>query len=281
MVRFVLFFLYVVLLEAGVIRVAPLSMEKSDTVVQQYKPMLDYLEQRTGHRLVIVYSSNYADMLHKIETGEIDVAYLGPLPYVALRKQYPHIEPLVRFLNRDGEATYTCSIVTRSDSGIDSLHALSGKTIALTQPLSTCGYLMSEALLRKEGSSMQSGMAYSYTGSHVNSLLAVILGERDVGGAKTNIAEKYTHFGLKILATTPDLPGFLLIANTKTLPAEVRSRIREALLALKPLNNAKERALTASWGVQLRYGTVPARPGDYDLIEKALSDIKIPGGIEF
>ena len=54
MVRFVLFFLYVVLLEAGVIRVAPLSMEKSDTVVQQYKPMLDYLEQRTGHRLVIV-----------------------------------------------------------------------------------------------------------------------------------------------------------------------------------------------------------------------------------
>ena len=46
--RFMLFFFSVVLLEAGVIRFAPLSMEKSDTVVQQYKPMLDYLDPRAA-----------------------------------------------------------------------------------------------------------------------------------------------------------------------------------------------------------------------------------------
>lgn len=278
---FVLLFFCTLSLYADTVRFAPLSMEKSDTVMQQYRPMLDYLEKETGDRFSVVYSPNYADMLHKIEQKEIDLAYLGPLPYVALRKKYTHIEPLVRFLNRNGRATYTCSIITRSDSDIDSLEGLAGRTIALTQPLSTCGYLMSERLLRQAGSSMEKGVRYAYTGSHVNSALSVILGESDVGGLKSNISRKYTHFGLKVLASTSDLPGFLLVANTKTLSREQITRLRKALLALRPLENAEERALTASWGAQLRYGAIAAKRSDYDMIEEALDEITIPGGIGF
>ena len=69
-------------------------------------------------------------MLYEVIT---DLAYLGPLPYVSLRSSYPNAEPLVHFLEKNGQASYSCALIS---AGEKLPHPLRDKTFALTQPLS-------------------------------------------------------------------------------------------------------------------------------------------------
>ncbi|MDP1607285.1 MAG: PhnD/SsuA/transferrin family substrate-binding protein [Rhodocyclaceae bacterium] len=111
---------------------------------------------------------------------------------------------------------YTCALVASAETRITP-KAIKGKTIALTQPLSTCGYFVADTLLRQAGGALEHNR-YRYLGRHDAVALAVIRGEFEVGALKTSIAES----GL--------LPGFLLAANAKTIKVERLAQIRQALL---------------------------------------------------
>lgn len=91
---------------------APLPMENIKTVLTQFNPMIKYLEKQLNKKIVLDYNQNYADILQKFKQKKIDIAYLGPLPYIALKDDYPAALPLVHFKNDNGSAFYKCSIVT-------------------------------------------------------------------------------------------------------------------------------------------------------------------------
>lgn len=128
---------------------APLPMENIKTVFIQFNPMIKYLEKKLNKKIILDYNNNYADILKKIIEKKIDIAYLGPLPYIELKEKYPSTIPLVHFKSSDGKIFYTCSIITfgTSDTRIENII---NKKIALTQPLSTCGYLSVDALLKNQ-----------------------------------------------------------------------------------------------------------------------------------
>lgn len=260
------------LLASDTIRFAPLPMQKAETVIQQYTPFLKHLEEETGTAFEISYSPNYDTLIEKFVRGEIDMAYLGPLPYVKLHRQFPYAKPLVRFLNSDGEADYTCCLIARSDSGISPLYLSQAKRVALTQPSSTCGYLITEKILRKHDLSLSNTMFYSYTGSHSNSALSVILGNADIGGLKTSIAKRYLFHGITILEESDPIPGFALIYNSKTMDSHQADLIRDSLLS----KQSQTEESVKQWGKQLQYGVVPASHSDYAYIIKALITIMIP-----
>ena len=268
-------FLTIIPLFAGerVIRFAPLPMVKSETILKQNQPALDYLETRTGYKFKMVYYADYATLLEKIKNGEVDVAFLGPLPYVTLQQMGAHVQPIVRFLNKKGKDKYTCSLFTRKGSGLKTAD-LHGKRIALTQRLSTCGYLSMENLLRRVHSSLEQNR-YKYMGTHSNSVLAVVMGDADAGGAKTSIVQGYRHLQLSILLETDPLPGFLWVAAA-ALPGSVVTAIRDAMLRLHPLTHAADAKITQSWWKGIRYGAVPARDRDYDIIRDMLQHVTIP-----
>ncbi len=229
--------------ETRPIRFAPLPMENRETLVKQFEPMLQFLEKRLQRPIEMVYSGSYAEIIDRFVAGTIDLAYLGPLPYVELRARYPQAEPLVHFNEKSGKPMYTCAIVTMADSAID-LGSLSGSRIALTQPLSTCGYLSVSGMLRERGSNLEDN-SYSYLDQHDTVALAVVRGEYAAGGLKTAIARKYSHLGLVIAAETPELPGFGLIANRATLSGVTVQALRESLTAA-PVRNPRHGAVTAS-----------------------------------
>ena len=239
---------------------APLPMEKPETVIQQVRPMLSYLETVLGREIAVVYARDYGDLLTRFRKGEVDLAYLGPLPYLSLRSKYPQAEPLVHFREPSGAATYSCAVIAWNDT-VTSLSGLTGKRIALTQPLSTCGYFSTSALLRAAGSDIEANR-YSYTGAHDTVALTVVRGEFDLGGLKTAIARKYSVLGLRILAESAPLPGFALIANGATLAEADKQAIRDALSALEANGKGAERM--TDWGPNLRNGAVEARDSDYD-----------------
>lgn len=274
--RFVLIWLSLALmcspLHARTLVLAPLPMENRETVLKQFMPMAAYFRQALGHEVVFDYSDSYEEILAKFRQGRIDLAYLGPLPYVSLRSGCADAEPLVHFREANGAPSYTCSIVAAVDRDI-ALEGLENRKVALTQPLSTCGFLSTNGLLRERGSALSRNL-YRYLDRHDEVAKAVVRGEFDIGGLKTAIGRKFEHLGLKILAETRPLPSFALVGNAATLSPEERDAIRRTLAGLDP--SGADMETLSTWGENIRYGSVPASDADYDPVRALLGADPIP-----
>jgi phosphonate transport system substrate-binding protein len=247
-------------------------MENRETLVKQFSPMAVFLETKLGVTVEFDFSDNYAEIIKKFIAGKIDLAYLGPLPYVELRAQDKNAEPLIHFNEASGKPMYTCAIVTLADAPLK-LSGLKDRRIALTQPLSTCGYLSVNGLLKEHGSKLENNR-YRYLDKHDSVALAVVRGEFDAGGLKTAIGKKYAHMGLITIAETPPLPSFGLIANRATVSRKQRKAIRMILTALDP--NGSDKALVAAWGENIRHGAVLASDHDYEVVRKFKGNLAIP-----
>lgn len=243
---------------------------------KDFYPFAHYLNKITSTEVEMIYHKNYQTLLDGLINDKIDLAYLGPLPYVSLTQQDPSYVPIARFLNQDGSATYTCSLVS-FESPLSRLHNSVVPIVALTQPRSTCGYLVTEQLLQHSGSTLQS-LPYYYAGQHSECALEVLRGQAQFAGLKTSIARQYRNLGLNILAESEPLPGFLLVANPRTLSSDTIAKIRSSLLGLKPNKNVRDAEVMARWGRMIRYGAISAESSDYDVIRQMVDRVKIPGG---
>jgi phosphonate transport system substrate-binding protein len=249
---------------------APLPMEQPEEVVKQFKPMLNYLERQLGVTIEIRYSSSYEDVLAKFQQGQVDFAYLGPLPYVTLRERFNQAVPLVHFVEKSGKPTYTCALIS---AGETVTNGMKGKKIALTQALSTCGYLSTDGLLHKAGSGLDQNK-YRYLGKHDAVAEAVARGDYEFGGIKTAIANKYEGLGVKVLAETAPLPSFALIANGQRLSPARIDALRDSLARLKP--ETTDKTLMADWGSSLRFGSTVAKDSDFDVVRQLRRRADIP-----
>ncbi|MDP1652995.1 MAG: PhnD/SsuA/transferrin family substrate-binding protein, partial [Rhodocyclaceae bacterium] len=237
---------------------SPLPLAAPETVAAQWKPVLGHIEKSLGVTVRIEYSADYGEILDKFRAGKIDLAQLGPLPYVVLRQAFSQVEPLVHFNESDGQPTYTCALVAPAEAKL-APQAIKGKKIALTQPLSTCGYFVADILLRQAGGALE-GNRYRYLGRHDAVALAVIGGEFDAGVMRTTIAREHVGLGLAVIAESLSLPGSALVANAATVKAGQRVLIQQAL-------QDADAATRARWGVY-SYGVTPARDGDYAAVRR-------------
>ena len=58
------------------------------------------------------------------------------------------VEAIFTVVRNNNEMTYKSQIITRKDSGINSLKDLNGKSFAFTDPASTSGYILPSKLLQ-------------------------------------------------------------------------------------------------------------------------------------
>lgn len=245
------------------LRYATVVLENRETVIREFSPLLTRAEQSLGQPIHFVFYDKYDDILAAFARREIDLAYLGPLPYTRLRERFAAAEPVVRFNEQDGTAMYRCVLVAFRGDAIR-LTGLKGKKLGLTQPLSTCGPLSVNWLLRK-----YAGFGIEHTqqlmlNSHENVALATVGGEVSAGGVKESIAQKYAGLGLEVLARTEPLPGFALIANRATLGDARVQRLRLHLLAT-PQTDYQQ------WGASIQHGMKRADDAEYGPLRTLLS----------
>lgn len=260
-------------LQAEPLRFAPLPMQEPERVFREVYPMLQYLEAETDLSFRIVYTSSYQDLLERMAAGEVDLTYLGPLPYLQLTDQYTQVSPLVVFREPNGKTTYTCSLVAFAGAPLDGKHRQ--QPVALTQPRSTCGFLAVHSLLTSQGISLHQA-GYCYLGQHDQVALSVIRGDFVWGGMKTQIARQYQHLGLSLELESEPFPGFALVANEQTLSKEDQLQLKQALLRLDPQSNPDAAARVASWGEQYRYGVAPIADQDYQSLRQLREGVVIP-----
>ncbi len=243
------------------LRFAPLPRESREVVLRQFLGMARYLE-RQGQPVEFIYYDRYDEILQAFQAGQIDLAYLGPLSYVQLRGQYPAADPLVRFNEADGRASYRCVLVGFSGDRPDLLDLARRQdlNIALTQPLSTCGYLGTRQLLQATTGCPLAGSRYRYLGSHEAVALSVLGGDFNIGGMKDDIAARFAGAGLVVLAQSERvMPGHALVANGNTLSGERRTALKDLLLQAPA-------AQYSTWGAPVRYGAQAADDADFDAI---------------
>lgn len=243
------------------LRFAPLPMVSDEAMRQEYLAPLRHLEGKLGRNLELVHTRDYQALIERFRRNEIDLAILGPLPYVMLSQDYTDAVPLVRFLEADGRDRYTCALVVFGHSPLRPAD-LAGKRLALPDPLSTCGDVGMGAILATAGVSLDKTQR-SYLDRHDAVALAVILDQADAGGLKTSIARKYASLGLKILLESPPYPGFVLVANRQTVDEATQEQLRRILLGLQPAKNPADALLMRNWGVTMRFGAVPVEDDDY------------------
>lgn len=237
---------------------APLPMVDRTKVYNTFYPLIQVLEKKLNKKIEIFYSDDYEQILDEFKKSKIDIAYLGPLPYVKLKDDYSFTYPLVHFKDQSGSSLYTCSFVRF-------LNNEKTEKIALTQPLSTCGYLSVNSLLDGKLENYK----YKYLGKHDEVALSVLRGDFDAGGLKTSVAKEYFHLGLEEISKTPNLPGFALVGNTNTLGKEYIEEIKKILLEI-------EKDTYSKWDKDIKYGVEPATDGDYENLRKMMKNIVIP-----
>ncbi len=258
--------------EPATLRFAPLPMENREVVYVQFEPMRVYLQEVIGRKIIFEYSDSYQVLLNKFAQGTIDLAYIGPLPYVALREKYPKAMALLAFRETSGTVGYTCSVIGRTGNTPHLANA-QGLKVALTQPLSTCGYLAVNMILKRYGSDLEKNR-YRYLGRHDAVALAVVRAEYDIGGVKTAIAHKYEHLGLEILNETDVMPGFTLVSNTETVSPDLAATIRSAFSSLHP--EGRDKDMLAKWGEKIANGAVVVSDRQYDVIRRILGETILP-----
>ncbi len=238
---------------------APLPIEQPETVIAANRPLVSYLSKQLNLPITIRYEKDYEDILRLFQQGKIDIVHLGPLPYVILKNNYAKAVPLAAINEADGKGTYTCAMVTAFDGPVSVKQVR--RSIAFSQPLSTCGHLTAGYLLDKHGIKLEA-LHHEYLGNQDQVALAVVKGNYEVGTIKTAVAKKYRNLTLRIIEETPAFPGFLLVANKATVTPEQISKISKILLS----TTAKDSA-----GLVLgRYGFSPAIDSSYDLIRQNL-----------
>lgn len=252
-----------------VINFTPLPLKKGIQNIEEFLPMNGYLQERLNIDIKYVYKQDYADIIKGFKDGSIDIAYLGPLPYIYLKKHYKYTMPMVTFNQSNGESSYKCVLSKFKEDKVDRSKTIK---IALTQPLSTCGYYMTSILLQEHFGIDISQQMYKYTMSHSNALIQTLEGRFLIAGAKDTIAKPYESLGMEIIATSRSLPGFSLVVNTKTLSTKQIDEIRNVLLSIP-------KDIYKSWGGVTSRGMVESSYKEYEKLKIDFDAIPLRGNM--
>lgn len=131
------------------IRMAFIAYQNPEQVIEDVKPVIAYLEKKTGSKVTYHVATNYTGIVEALRNKTADVGFMGPLQYV-MAHHYAGATPLLGEVYQ-GKPEYVSRIFVRRDSGIKTIQDLKGKSMAFTDPISSSGFLYPLELFRTSG----------------------------------------------------------------------------------------------------------------------------------
>ncbi len=179
--------------EDGVFTIAYAPNESTDQSSDARNGLASELSAVLGCEVEEIQASDYNAIIEALRTGKADMAYMGPLA-IALGIERAEVEPIVMKAedgDRNKAVYHSVLIASSSDSGINSIADIKGRTMAFVDPDSTSGNLVpsSEIIKAFPEDALNSDKlhtngdffeAVSYSGSHQAGLQAVVKGDVDV-----------------------------------------------------------------------------------------------------
>lgn len=235
----------------------------------EYEAFRQQLSETLQQPITFFPVNSYTEAAIALQNGELDLALTGPSEYVLIRAR-TQANPIIAITRPN----YYSIIITRADTGIQSLKDLQGQTIAMSSIGSTSGHLGPAYLLAKAGIDLKTEVKISFLRDQ--GLAALKTGKVGAwGGSWGNYEtflrdEKKAEKDFPILAKTPALPNDVLVASSSVSEAFI-SRIRESLLMnqttlLKSLGQIED-------GKYQQAQFVKALDSDYNMIREAYEAI--------
>ncbi len=242
-------------------------------IERRFRPLADHLARRIRRKIEISVSPDYTVHIQRVGTHTVDLAYLGPAPYVDLVKTHGHGFFLLARLETAGNPVFHGHIVVATTSDIRTLADLRGRSFAFGDPKSTMSHLVPLYMLIEAGVKLDDLTRHRFLGGHRNVALAVLSDDFAAGALKEDIFEEYRARGLRSIAISPALSDHLFVA-TRALPANLAEDIRAVLLAVG--RDPANRAILTAIQPDLT-GLILVADSDYDSLRRVLDRLARAG----
>ena len=172
-------------------RIGLIPNQNPDKVKTQYEGFKAYMQQQLGVPIELFVANDYAGVVQAMVTDKIDLAYFGGLTYAQARQQ-ASIVPIVTEVDRYTNGTTYCSaVIVPTDSPVQKVSELKGKTFAFGDISSTSGSLFPRIMLDRAGLNVTQLPGdlkdTKFTGGHDATALAVQNKSVEAGGLEERI----------------------------------------------------------------------------------------------
>ncbi|MDU1443465.1 MAG: phosphate/phosphite/phosphonate ABC transporter substrate-binding protein [Clostridium cochlearium] len=182
-----------------------------------YIPIINQVCKKMGYKARSIIVKDYDALSRAIKDKIIDIGWFSPFAYVNAKSQ-SNIKPIVTPIV-NGRDFYNGYIITRKNSGIQSIKDLRFKHFGYVDINSASGYLYANHILKSKGINPDNYFEkISFMGNHNNVIKSVLSGEIDAGATYSEALDAVKQSGvdiseLIILEKTEDIPKDALAAN--------------------------------------------------------------------
>jgi len=162
--------------------------EDAQIIGESGEELVEILGRMTGLRIRAYVLSSYMTVVSAMRTGDVDVGWLPPLAAVRAEDRGWGVIKLKAV--RRGNPFYYGSIIVRTDSGIESVGDLRGKSMAWGDFNSFSGHIFPKFGLISMGIYTDDFFASErFLGSHYSVVVSVLNGQVDAGAVFSNNTE--------------------------------------------------------------------------------------------
>ena len=268
------------------VRIGILAHRSADITLEQWRPLVDGLEQAIPEREFTIEALDYPALEQAVATRRLDFVLTNSGHYILLLRRYGLSAPLATRVARvDGQdvAVFGGVIIVRADNeDIHQLPDLAGRRIGFVDRDSMGGFQMQAYELRSAGVSLPSDRLLGPTGMpHDRVVERVLAGDVEAGFVRSGLIESMAGEGLVDLdairvINAQDLVGLPFAVSTRLYPEwpvaalpgidpELARQVASALLGLKD-----QPALAAAPNM-----SVFNLPADYSVLEDMLRELRV------
>jgi len=242
------------------------------------KSLTDFLHQETGYYFTTAVPASYIAVVEAFGSDKVEVAAINTFSYLMAHAKYG-AEAKLRVVREGNETTYKGQIITRFDSGINTVADINGKTMAYVDPSSTSGYILPKAMLDSLGVKPSETV---FAMRHDNVVTMVYQGQAAAGAtyyappdpktgkimdARMRVLKQFPDVAkkVKIIGFTQDIPNDPWVFR-KNMPEEMKVKIIQALLDFVKTPEG-QKSLFDIYDIT---GLIPTKDSDYDSLRKLL-----------
>jgi phosphonate transport system substrate-binding protein len=225
-----------------------------------YQPVFNAVSRMTGLQFDIRVGQSYNAVVEAMCSGAADIAFVGPVTYIQANRR--HCAELLAVAVEHGQSIYYAGIFTKATSPIHSLKDLKGRRVAFGDVNSTSSFVFPMTMIMDAGlDPVRDLAAIRLTGSHANSLAALVQGQVDASALSFDSFNKAIEqkavqpATIRVVARSIAIPQPPIVMNTK-LPPALKARLKQAFAAVATAPGVTPDMIRGYGGVKVeRYDT--------------------------
>lgn len=194
-----------------------------------WKPIADYLSEKTGHTITFKTEKSIADFEEKLYAGDYDLAYMNPYHFVVAHRKQQYLAQI-----RADKMIRGILVAKGADADFNALINNTATRYVFPSPNAFAATLLTKfELMEKHGINVEQQNQHQYVNSHDSVYSGIARGTGDLGGG---IQRTYNNFSkeadkahLNVVYTTDAYPSHP-IAYKPSVTAPHRDQLNEALL---------------------------------------------------